>query len=64
METAELLETINGADSFSSLPDLFAAAQSLSSSANSFDLIDLVSMSYKALLRVVCALNMRSCPFN
>lgn len=65
METAEPLETINGADSFSSLVQIcLAPAQSLSSSANSFKLIDLVSMSCKALLRVVCALKMGSCPLN
>lgn len=65
MGTAELLETINGADSFSSLVQIcLAPAQSLSSSANSFELIDLIPTSCKALLRVVCALKMWSCPFN
>lgn len=65
-ETAEVLETINGADSFSSLVQIcLAPAQSLSSSAYYFDLpLDLVSTSCKASLIVVCALKMWSCSFN
>lgn len=67
-ETTELLERINAEEYFSSLVQICLATTPSLSSKSSFDLIDLnlaliCATGFKALLRQVCSLSIRSNPF-